>query len=99
MTPERPTGLGGPTPANPPAGSNSPSANPALAAPGTALPGAAPLLAEIADLAASPVPEPVFLQELLKRAVQALGAVAGVIWMYDKERRLVLQTEIRLQST
>lgn len=60
---------------------------------------AAPLLAEIADLAVSPVPEPVFLQELLKRAVQALGAAAGVIWMYDKERRLVLQCEVRLQST
>lgn len=56
-------------------------------------------LAEIADLAASPVPEPVFLHELLKRAVAALQAEAGVIWMYDAERRLVLQCEVRLQET
>jgi len=56
-------------------------------------------LAEIADLAASPVPEPVFLHELLKRAVEVLEAEAGVIWMYDAERRLVLQCEVRLQAT
>src|SRR6266851_2145282 len=56
----------------------------------------APLLGEIADLAASPVPENVFLQELLKRAVEALEAQAGVIWMYDAERRLVLACEVRL---
>jgi multidrug efflux pump subunit AcrA (membrane-fusion protein) len=57
------------------------------------------LLKEIADLAASPVPENVFLQELLKRAVDAVGAQAGVIWMYDAERRLVLATEVRLATT
>jgi multidrug efflux pump subunit AcrA (membrane-fusion protein) len=56
-------------------------------------------LAEIADLAASPVPEPVFLQELLKRAVEVLGAAAGVVWMFDAQRRLVLQCEVRLQTT
>jgi multidrug efflux pump subunit AcrA (membrane-fusion protein) len=59
----------------------------------------APLLREIADLAASPVPENVFLQELLKRAVEALEAQAGVIWMYDAERRLVLACEVRLATT
>src|SRR5260221_3566311 len=59
----------------------------------------APLLGEIADLAASPVPENVFLQELLKRAVEALEAQAGVIWMYDDERRLVLASEVRLATT
>ncbi|HLJ11010.1 MAG TPA: HlyD family efflux transporter periplasmic adaptor subunit [Planctomycetaceae bacterium] len=57
------------------------------------------LLAEIADLAASPLPEPVFLQELLKRAVLAVGAEAGVVWMYDQERRLVLQCEVGLRAT
>jgi multidrug efflux pump subunit AcrA (membrane-fusion protein) len=56
-------------------------------------------MAEIADLAASPVPEPVFLHELLKRAVDVLGAAAGVVWMFDAQRRLVLQCEVRLQST
>lgn len=60
---------------------------------------AASLLAEIADLAASPVPEPVFLQELLKRAVAMLRAEAGVIWMYDAQKRLVLQSEVALQTT
>ena len=59
----------------------------------------AALLKEIADLAGSPVPENVFLQELLKRAVEALGAQAGVIWMYDDERRLVLACEVRLATT
>lgn len=62
-------------------------------------PPAGPLLSEIADLAASPVPEAVFLQELLKRAVTALQAEAGVIWMYDAQKRLVLQCEIALQAT
>ena len=57
------------------------------------------LLAEIADLAASPVPEPVFLQEVLKRSVALLGGEAGAIWMFDAERRLVLQAEVRLQAT
>jgi multidrug efflux pump subunit AcrA (membrane-fusion protein) len=57
------------------------------------------LLAEISDLAASPVPEDVFLPELLKRAVAALEAEAGALWMYDDERRLVLKGEVRLQST
>src|SRR5260221_5283036 len=60
---------------------------------------ARPLLQEIADLAASPLPEQVFLQELLKRAVAALRAEAGVIWMYDAERRLVMQCEIRMRET
>jgi multidrug efflux pump subunit AcrA (membrane-fusion protein) len=57
------------------------------------------LLAEISDLAASPVPEDVFLQELLKRAVAASEAEAGALWMYDDQKRLVLRGEVRLQST
>lgn len=57
------------------------------------------LVAEIADLAASPVPEAVFLSELLKRAVEALAAQAGAVWMFDEKRRIVLQSEVRLHST
>jgi multidrug efflux pump subunit AcrA (membrane-fusion protein) len=57
------------------------------------------LLREISDLAASPVPEDVFLQELLKRAVAASESEAGALWMYDEQKRLVLRGEVRLQST
>ena len=57
------------------------------------------LLKEITDLAGSPLPEPVFLQELLKRAVPALGASAGAVWMFDDQKRLVLQCEVQLKST
>ncbi len=94
MNPTRTTGPEGPPPDDSGAGKSpaSPPAGP---------PGVSPekLLGEIADLAASPVPEPVFLQELLKRAVALLGGDGGAIWMFDAERRLVLQAEVRLQAT
>ncbi|HEY3965706.1 MAG TPA: HlyD family efflux transporter periplasmic adaptor subunit [Planctomycetaceae bacterium] len=57
------------------------------------------LLAELAQLASAPVPEFVFLQELLKRAMMGLRGEAGAIWMCDAERRLVLQQEVCLETT
>ncbi len=57
------------------------------------------LLAELAQLASAPLPEFVFLQELLKRAMLGLRGEAGAIWMCDAERRLVLQQEVCLETT
>jgi multidrug resistance efflux pump len=57
------------------------------------------LLGELARMATSPMPEFVFLQELLKRAMLGLRAEAGALWMCDAERRLVLQQEVCLEQT
>ncbi|MBI3863964.1 MAG: HlyD family efflux transporter periplasmic adaptor subunit [Planctomycetia bacterium] len=57
------------------------------------------LLAELAQLATATLPEFVFLQELLKRALMGLRGEAGAIWMCDAERRLVLQQEVCLDTT
>lgn len=57
------------------------------------------LLAEMAHLATASLPEFVFLQELLKRALIGLRGEAGAIWMCDAERRLVLQQEVCLDAT
>ena len=57
------------------------------------------LLAELAQMAVSAVPEYVFLQELLKRAMLGLRAEAGAIWMLDTERRLVLAHESGMEQT
>src|SRR5260370_20102186 len=53
------------------------------------------LLAEISDLAASPVPEDVFLPELLKRAVAASEAEAGALWR-SEEHTSELQSHLNL---
>ena len=57
------------------------------------------LLAEIAELATATLPEGVFLEELLKRAMIGMRGEAGAIWMCDAQRRLVLQSEICLEAT
>jgi len=62
-------------------------------------PEAARLVAEISDLAGAALPEGVFLDELLKRAMIGMRAEAGAIWLCDAQRRLVLQSEICLEAT
>src|SRR5207302_984801 len=57
------------------------------------------LLAEISELATATLPERVFLEELLKRAMIGMRGEAGAIWMCDAQRRLVLQSEICLEAT
>jgi len=57
------------------------------------------LLAEIAELATATLPERVFLEELLKRAMIGMRGEAGAIWLCDAQRRLVLQSEICLEAT
>jgi multidrug efflux pump subunit AcrA (membrane-fusion protein) len=57
------------------------------------------LLAELAQVGAQPVPEFVFLQELLKRAMIGLRGEAGAVWICDAANRLVLQQEVCLEQT
>jgi multidrug efflux pump subunit AcrA (membrane-fusion protein) len=57
------------------------------------------LVAEMAELAAATLPEGVFLEELLKRALMGVRGEAGAVWMCDAQRRLVLQSEICLEAT
>jgi len=72
---------------DPPAGGNGP------------VPGEPQLPSSIAELAAVPLAEPEFLQELLKRCMLALRAAAGAIWMRDGEGRLALQAAQYLETT
>ncbi|MBS0261404.1 MAG: HlyD family efflux transporter periplasmic adaptor subunit [Planctomycetes bacterium] len=57
------------------------------------------LLAELAQYGEQAIPEFVFLQELLKRAMIGLRGEAGAVWLIDSERRLVLQQEVCLEQT
>ena len=54
------------------------------------------LIDEIADLASSEVAPPSFHSELLERAVTALAAVGGAIWIRQSDRALKLQCGIRV---
>lgn len=57
------------------------------------------LLDEIAALSLQPVPLETFFGETLPRAVAALKAEAGAVWLIDAQRRLVLEREQNLIAT
>ena len=57
------------------------------------------MVAEIAQLAKSDADASQFYEALLTRAVSALVATGGAIWMLDEEQRLQLKYQINLQGT
>lgn len=57
------------------------------------------LVAEIADLAESDIQPPEFYQEFLTRAVAAVAATGGALWMLDGKGTLKLQQEIEFRLT
>ena len=57
------------------------------------------MVAEIAQLAKSDADAAQFYEALLTRAVSALVATGGAIWMLDDEQRLQLKYQINLQGT
>ena len=57
------------------------------------------MVAEIAQLAKSDADPSQFYEALLTRAVSALVATGGAIWMLDDGQRLQLQYQINLQGT
>ena len=57
------------------------------------------MVAEIAQLAKSDADAAQFYEVLLTRAVSALVATGGAIWMLDDEQRLQLKYQINLQGT
>ena len=57
------------------------------------------MVAEIAQLAKSDADATQFYEALLTRAVSALVATGGAIWMLDEEQRLQLKYQINLQGT
>jgi len=85
-------------PDSPSPDSSSPGSSPVAQRNGPS-PEQARLVAEVSDLVAATLPEGVFLEELLKRAMIGMRGEAGAIWMCDAQRRLVLQSEICLEAT
>ena len=57
------------------------------------------MVAEIAQMAKSDADAAQFYEALLTRAVSALVATGGAIWMLDEEQRLQLKYQINLQGT
>ena len=57
------------------------------------------MVAEIAQLAKSDADPSQFYEAILTRAVSALVATGGAIWILDDDGRLQLQYQINLQST
>lgn len=57
------------------------------------------MVAEIAQLAKSDADAAQFYEAMLTRAVSALVATGGAIWMLDDEQRLQLKYQINLQGT
>jgi multidrug efflux pump subunit AcrA (membrane-fusion protein) len=57
------------------------------------------LVAEIADLADSDIQPPEFYQEFMTRAVAAVAASGGALWMLDNRGTLKLQSQLEFRLT
>lgn len=57
------------------------------------------LVAEIADLADSDIQPPEFYQEFMQRAVAAVAASGGALWMLDNRGTLKLQSQLEFRLT
>lgn len=57
------------------------------------------LVAEIAKLAKSNATPQEFYSEFLKKVVDALAAIGGVVWTMNEDNRLALQYQINLKET